>query len=166
MMLDLSLPSMSSFLTTLALLLVYSVLDLRERRVSNSIMLAGGVIGFGIVVISGHLIQSLLLHVVGPIFVVLVALVLFRVGAIGGADFKAILTVSIISPGVEFAAWGDQILEAIVGGGLSLLIMLLIGYCYSSYRIRRTHLQRDNRVTPLIPFLLISYLLIQTLAFL
>ncbi len=61
MTLDLSLTSIVAFGTALAILISFSVLDIRDRKVSNHLVLIGGVIGFAITVISGHLAQNSLL---------------------------------------------------------------------------------------------------------
>ncbi len=124
-------------------------------------MLAGGVIGLAIVILTGHLIQNPLLHLTAPLFVIVLSYVLFRIGTIGGADLKALFILSIISPGIELALWIDPVLEAVVGGGLEMLIMLILGYAYSSWS------RKDkDRGTPLIPFLSIAFVIIQILALL
>jgi Flp pilus assembly protein protease CpaA len=161
MTLDLTLASMITFVTALAILIIFSMMDIRERKVSNHYMVAGGVIGFVIVFLSGHLNQNLMLHLAAPIFVIVLSYVLFHIKAIGGADFKALVILSIISPGIEFALWMDPILEAVVGGGLEMFIMLTFGYAYSKWSRKY-----NERGTPLIPFLSVAYVLIQALALL
>ncbi len=80
-------------------------------------------------------------------------------GAIGGADLKTLVILSIVSPGIELALWIDPVLEAIVGGGLMMLIMLILGYLYSNWSTKTS-----ESGTPLIPFLSVAYVLIQLLA--
>ena len=161
MALDLTMTSVITFCTALVILIVFSIMDIRERRISNHFMLAGGVIGLAIVILTGHLIQNPLLHLTAPLFVIVLSYVLFRIGTIGGADLKALFILSIISPGIELALWIDPVLEAVVGGGLEMLIMLILGYAYSSWS------RKDkDRGTPLIPFLSIAFVIIQILALL
>ena len=165
MTLDLTLTSMITFAYALVILIVFSIMDIRMRKVSNHYMLVGGVIGFVLVFLSGHLIQNPVLHLTAPIFVIVLSYVLFHIKAIGGADLKALIILSIISPGIELALLTDPILEAVIGGGLEMLIMLTCGYAYSNWSGK--YVQQDEmRVTPLIPFLTIAYVLIQILALL
>jgi Flp pilus assembly protein protease CpaA len=94
-----------------------------------------------------------------------VSFLLFRIGAIGGADVKALLIVAILSPGIQLAMWDSPILEALVGGGMELFIMLSLGYAYT----KRPSSLRSNsdarvRTVPLIPLLLLGYILIQILS--
>jgi hypothetical protein len=91
--------------------------------------------------------------------VIVLSYVLFHIKAIGGADFKALVILSIISPGIELALWIDPILEAVIGGGLEMLIMLTFGYVYSNWSRKN-----NEKGTPLIPFLSVAYVLIQVLA--
>ncbi|MHA1925022.1 MAG: prepilin peptidase [Candidatus Thorarchaeota archaeon] len=166
MTLDLTLASMITFATAFAILIVFSIVDIRERKVSNHYMLVAGVIGLVIVFLSGHLIQNPALHLTAPIFVLILSYVLFHIKAIGGADLKALLILSIVSPGIELALWPDPILEAVIGGGLEMFIMLTCGYVYSNWSGKNNTQQDEMRVTPLIPFLGLAYVLIQILALL
>ncbi|MGD9381014.1 MAG: prepilin peptidase [Candidatus Thorarchaeota archaeon] len=159
MTLDLTLTSMITFVTTLVILIIFSMMDIRERKVSNHYMLVGGVIGLVIAFLPGHLNQNPILHLTAPIFVIVLSYVLFHIKAIGGADFKALVILSIISPGIELALWIDPILEAVIGGGLEMLIMLTFGYVYSNWSRKN-----NEKGTPLIPFLSVAYVLIQVLA--
>jgi len=155
------------FSVTLALLIVYSVMDLRSRLVRNEYLAFGGVLGFSLAVLSGHLVANSMLHLTEVIFVTSVSYPLFRIGAIGGADAKTLLIVAILSPGIELATWDSPILEALIGGGLGLFIMLLLGYAYTRRSSRlKSNSDAEYRTVPLIPFLLLGYILIQTLSFL
>ncbi|MFX0045149.1 MAG: prepilin peptidase [Candidatus Hermodarchaeota archaeon] len=167
MTLNLSVTSLLVFGVTLALLIVYSAMDLRSRLVRNEHLAVGGVLGFSLVVLSGHLTASSMLHLTAVIFVASVSYLLFRIGAIGGADAKTLLIVAILSPGIELAVWDSPILEALIGGGLELFIMLLLGFAYTkrSSSLKSNH-DAEYRTVPLIPFLLLSYILIQIISFL
>ncbi len=167
MTLDLSVTSLLVFSVTLALLTVYSAMDFRSRLVRNECLVIGGVLGFSLVVLSGHMTANSVLHLTAVIFVASVSYLLFRIGAIGGADTKALLIVAILSPGIELAMWDSPILEAIIGGGLELFIMMLLGYAFMKRsRILKSNSDAEYRAVPLIPFLLLGYILIQTLSFL
>lgn len=157
---------MISFATAFVILIVFSIMDIRERKVSNHYMVIGGVIGLIIVFLSGHLIQNPVLHLAAPIFVIGLSYILFHIKAIGGADLKTLLILSIVSPGIELALWPDPILEAVIGGGLEMIIMLTCGYAYSNWSGKDDTQQDEMRVTPLIPFLGLAYVLIQILALL
>ena len=85
---------------------------------------------------------------------------LFRVGAFGGADVKAVVTIAILSPGVEFGDWFQPILEGIIASGLLLLGVLLVASAFSLYRQQ----QEKTSVTPLLPIMLAVYLATQLLA--
>ena len=64
-----------------------------------------------------------------------------------------------ISPGIELGLWDQPILEAIIGIGGELIVMLLGGYLYWKLR------GNDEKVTPpLLPFLLVGYLAVQVIA--
>jgi Flp pilus assembly protein protease CpaA len=161
MTLDLSLTSLVAFGIALTILIFFSILDIRGRRIANHIVLSGGVIGLAITILTGHLGQNPILHLAALLFVIVISSVLFRIGAIGGADLKILIILSITSPGIELALWVDPVLEAIIGGGLMMLIMLILGYVYSNWSVGTS-----ERGTPLIPFLSAAYVLIQLLALL
>jgi len=91
MTLDLSVTTVLMFSATLALLTAYSVLDLRSRMVHNEYLALGGLLGFSLTALSGHLATYSMLHLVAVIFVSSISYLLFRIGAIGGADAKALL---------------------------------------------------------------------------
>ncbi len=167
MTLDLSVTTVLMFSATLALLTAYSVLDLRSRMVHNEYLALGGLLGFSLTALSGHLATYSMLHLVAVIFVSSISYLLFRIGAIGGADAKALLIVAIVSPGIEFATWDSPVLEALIGGGLGLFIMLLLGYAYTRWsNISKRRLHGERQTVPLIPFLLLGYILTQVLSFL
>jgi hypothetical protein len=159
MVLDLSLVSIVHFITIISLLVVYSILDLRYRTVRNELVLAGAVIGGTIWVFTGHFFAGIVLHATALLLTLPLAYILFRLGSIGGADAKVLLVVALFSPGIELGNWNQPALEAILGLGGELLVMLLGGYLY--WRIKRN----DNESTPpLLPFLLLGYLVIQIFA--
>ena len=120
-------------------------------------------IGFIIVVLTGHLLNQFALHISSIVFVLIVSYVLFRQGSIGGADAKSLLLIAITSPGVELGDWGNPLFEGIIAGGLEMFVMLLLGTLY--WRTKASQSEEDTQIPPLIPFLLIGYLVIQLLAF-
>ena len=161
MVLDLSIAAISSFLTVTSLLVFYSILDIRLRRVPNEYIVVGGAAGCVVIVITGHLSLNLLLHVTALGIVFVMAYALFRMRSIGGADVKTLLLVALISPGIELTAWNLPLLEAIAGMGGELFVMLLGGYLY--WRIK---IGDEDSTPPLIPFLLLGYLVVQLIALL
>lgn len=159
MVVDLSFAAISSFLTVTSLLVLYSILDIRQRRVPNEYIVAGGVAGCVVIVLTGHLLSMLLLHVTAFVIVFVMAYALFRLRSIGGADVKSVLLVALISPGIELTAWNLPFIEAIVGMGGEFFVMLLGGYLY--WRVK---MNDENSTPPLIPFLLLGYLAVQLIA--
>jgi Flp pilus assembly protein protease CpaA len=159
MVLDLSVAALASFLTTTSLLVIYSILDIRQRRVPNECIVLGGVVGCVVVVLTGHLLSSLLLHVTAFVIVSVMAYALYRMRSIGGADVKSLLLVALISPGIELTAWNLPFLETVAGMGGEFFVMLMGGYLY--WRIR---INDENSTPPLIPFLLLGYLAVQLIA--
>jgi Flp pilus assembly protein protease CpaA len=99
-----------------------------------------------------------LLHLTAALLTLTLGYVLFRIGALGGADVKILFTISILSPGIEFANWENPILEGILIVGLLFMIPLIVGYLISQ---RKTD---EGDVIPLIPVILGTYLVLQLLA--
>jgi hypothetical protein len=159
MVLDLSLAAILSFFIITSLLVIYSILDIRERRVMNDLVIVGGIVGCIVLILTGHFASNLILHVSTLVMVVPLVYLLFRIGSIGGADAKSLLLVALISPGIELGIWNQPVLEGIIGLGGELVVMLVGGYIY--WRFRRNS---ENATPPLIPFLLMGYLVIQMLA--
>lgn len=159
MVLDLSIASVMSFFTIISLLVVYSILDIRDRRVMNEVVFTGGVGGCIVLILSGHIASNLVLHLTALLLVLPLAYTLFRIGSIGGADAKILFIVALISPGVELGIWSQPILEAILALGGELVAMLLGGYLY--WRFKRNE---ENSTPPLIPLLLVGYLIVQVIA--
>jgi hypothetical protein len=122
-------------------------------------MLALGIIGTILGITTGHILTQLQLHLFA-IISVLLPLTLYRIKALGGADVKAFMLIAIISPGLEFATWDNVFLEAFLAMSLQVLIMIALGIVWSTKK------RDDTERTPLLPFLLIGYLVIQTLALL
>ena len=114
--------------------------------------------GFAIVLQFGHIVDYALLHLTAVLVALILGYTLFRIGALGGADVKVLFSIAIISPGIEFASWGNPILEGIVAVGLQLMIILVIGYLIAQ---RKTD---ETEVIPLIPILFGAYLVLQLLA--
>ncbi len=159
MVLDLSFASIVSFLIITSLLVLYSILDYRSRRVMNEAILVGGAVGFTSVIFTGHIVSNIMLHMTALLLVIPLIYVLYRIGSIGGADVKVLFIVALVSPGIELGYWDQPVLEAVVGLGGELLIMLLGGYLY--WRLRG---RRQNTTPPLLPFLLLGYIAIQMIA--
>ena len=155
MVLDLSVAAIASFLTVTSLLVIYSILDIRQRRVPNEYIAVGGVVGCVVILLTGH-IANLVLHVTALVIVFAMGYTLFRMRSIGGADVKSLFLVALISPGIELRALNIPVLEAVIGVGGELMVMLLGGYLYWRLKIND-----DNATPPLIPFLLLGYLAIQ-----
>lgn len=157
MVLNLTVMSITSFLTIIALLVVYSILDIRYRKVKNEIVFIGGVAGCLILVLTEHFVYNMVLHLSALLLNVPLSYILFRIGSIGGADTKVLFTIALLSPGVELGAWSQPILEAIVGLGGELIVMLLGGFLYWKYKSK-------ERSPPIIPILLMGYLIVQLFA--
>ena len=149
--------SSTSFLTIISLLVIYSILDVRDRKVKNEIVLAGSIVGCMILLLTGHVVQNSVLHLTAMILVIPISYILFRIGSIGGADVKVLFTIALLSPGIELGVWSQPVLEAIVGLGGELIVMILGGYLYWRYRSR-------ERTPPLIPILFLGYLIVQLFA--
>ena len=160
MVLIVTMSTIASFVFTAVLLLMYTVLDIRTRKVPNQVMLIGGIVGLGVILQFGHIVDYAVLHLTAATLALILGYILFRIGALGGADVKALFTIAIISPGIEFATWGNPILEGIVALGLQLMITLLCGYLISQ---RKTD---ESEIIPLIPILFGAYLVLQLLALL
>ena len=158
-----TIPSLALFSLSVMFLLGFACEDIRKRQVPNNLMLATGGLGFVAIVVTGHLIDSLLLHLSAFVFVVLFSLLLFRIGAIGGADFKALLVIAITSPGILFANWNNPVFEAVIASSLQIFIMLLLGLVYSRIGEPKDY-SEEERTIPLLPFLLIAYFVVQLLA--
>jgi Flp pilus assembly protein protease CpaA len=162
MVLDLTVMSITPFLTVTSLLVIYSVLDIRDRRVKNeysALGLVGGAFVIGLLTGTWRLMDNIVLHVAGILLALPISYILFKIGSIGGADAKVLSIIACLSPGIELGSWNQPILEAIIGLGVELIVMLLGGYFY--WRYKRTS---ENATPPLIPLLLLGYLAIQLIA--
>jgi hypothetical protein len=138
-------------------LIIYSVLDIRDRRVKNEIVFGGLIVGCIISLLTGHFMHDSVLHLFALILVVPLSFILFRLGSIGGADAKVLFTIALLSPGIEFGDWSLPLLEAAIGLGGEVITMLLGGYLY--WR----NMNREG-TPPLIPILFVGYLVLQLLA--
>jgi len=137
---------------------MYAVLDIRTRKVPNQALLIGGITGLAVVLRFSHIVDYAILHLTAALVALILGYTLFRIGAFGGADVKVLFTIALISPGIEFASWGNPILEGIMAVGLQLVITLAIGYLCSLIKTD------ESEVIPLIPILLGAYLVLQLLA--
>ena len=99
-MLDLSIASIVSFGIVVSLLVIYSIIDIRERRVPNEYIVAGGIVGCIALLLTSHFLSNLILHLTALLVVFLMGYALFRMHSIGGADVKSLLLVALISPGI------------------------------------------------------------------
>lgn len=149
--------SLLAFTVTLLLLIIYSAFDVRERKVPNQLLLVGGIIGIAVSFISGHFYENLLLHLFALVFTIPISYILFKIGAFGGADVKALISVAIISPGFEFLISMNPLIEVIIAAGIELVTMLSLGYIWWFQAKNRS---KDALPPPLIPFLLIGYLIV------
>ena len=149
--------SILAFTITLTLLFIYSAFDIRDRRIPNRVMLVGGVVGSAVTIISGHFYESLLLHLFGLLFSIVLSYILFRLGAFGGADAKVLITVAIISPGFEFITWINPIVETIIATGIEAAIMLSLGSVWW-YQTKKNN--KESPPPPLVPLLLFGYILV------
>ncbi len=164
MVFEVTISNIACFLTGIFILGIFSVLDLRQRRIENAFVIAAGIIGFMVIVVSGHLVEYLYVHVTAVFIVVPLVIFLFKMESIGGADAKSLVVITITSPGIEFSSWEMVILEGVLGVLFPIFVMLLGGYIYST--IAQSQRERDSKITPLIPFLMLGYILLQLLAFL
>ncbi len=160
-MLEITSSAIVVFTYTLMILVCYTILDIRDQRIPNHYIIAGGGVGFVVVILSGHLLEYSLLHITAFLFMMVVGYALFHIGSFGGADVKIVLILSLMSPGLEFTSWENPVFEAILIAGLQLVIMLGGAFVYSKIRSQR---ERTTPI-PLIPLLLVGYLLLQLLAF-
>ena len=158
MVLVITVSAISSFIFTAVLVLIYSIFDIRTREVPNRVMLVGAILGLAIIIQSGHIVTHAALHLSAALISLILGYTVFRIGSFGGADVKTIFTIAIISPGIEFASWGNPILEGILIVGLQLIITLLSGFLISQKK-------KDGTETiPLIPILFAAYLVLQLFA--
>jgi Flp pilus assembly protein protease CpaA len=141
------------------LLLIYSLFDLHQRHVPNPVVIAGGALGTVIVILTGHLSSEVLLHLSAIAFMLSVGYILFRVGAFGGADVKAAVSIAILSPGIEFSYWSDPVFEGILASGLLLGIVLLGAYLFD-----KSGRRGNSKIIPLLPIMLIAYVGLQVIA--
>ncbi|UCE11651.1 MAG: prepilin peptidase [Candidatus Thorarchaeota archaeon] len=150
--------SVISFSVGIILLLIYSLYDVRNRSVPNMVSYVGIVLVMGLVLVDGQLLSEIELHVTAILFSLVLSYVLYRMGAVGGADVKALVALAIVSPGAAFVVWENPFLEAVINMGIVTGLMLLFGFLYW-----RLAIDSDNWNTkpPLIPFLLLSFIIIQ-----
>ncbi len=163
MIFELTIPSVLSLVTVVILLSVFARSDILTRRVPNTQILLAMFIGVIVIVLSGHLILSPINHVLSLIIVTPVSYSLWRLGSIGGADAKCIVVIAMISPGLELAEGRGPLFEVISGNLLQVLIMLICGHFYQRLIHHRRQSQMERVSIPLIPFLLLAYVVTQML---
>jgi hypothetical protein len=83
---------------------------------------------------------------------------LYRLGTVGGADVKALMTLAITNPGSALMVWDDPILEAVINIGGITAVMLLLGFLYWKLAGKNG---KWSPKPPLIPFLLMGFMAIQ-----
>ncbi len=149
-----------SFAIVTTILIVFSVIDVETRKVPNKYMIAGMIITGVTTVLTGHLFSEIMLHLIAFIVTGIFVVILFRIGALGGADAKSMILITLGSPGIEFVSLADPIYEAILGTIGILLIMLVGAIAYSKKA------DDISKGTPLLPFMLIAYLLLQAISIL
>ena len=157
MSIDQSISGIVIVLYVISLLLVLSVADIRSRTAPNSYLVGGGGIGILIEIAMG-VEPEIILRVIGLAFTVALALSLYRLGAVGGGDVKTLIVVALLSPGLPTMTCDDEVLEAVLVGGIELFVMLLLGTIHSRLRSGR---RQTSETTPLIPYLLVGYLVVQ-----
>ena len=158
MVLEITSQGVAAFGFAVGVFLLFSYMDLKERKVQNRIVVAAFIIGLSLSLISGHFLDHLYLHL-AAICISLLTIPLFYIGTIGGADLKIIVLLQFVSPGYEFGHYGDFLYEATLGVLFPLIVMFVLGILYSEKKA-------DSKPTPLIPFLFVGYLLVQLLVFL
>ncbi len=154
-----------SFATAAILLLVFSLLDVRDRKVSNGLLAAGGLVGCAVSILTGQLFSIPVLYLSALSFVLALSYVLFRLGALGGADVKALIVVALTSPGMVFAHWENQIYEGVMIGAIEILVMVFLGHLYWQIHRRSGITSSEERTVPLIPLLLVGYIIVQMMPF-
>ena len=154
---DLTVMSIISFIVTSSLLVVYSIMDIRNRKVRNEFVILGTSIGCVALILTEHFVYNTILHLTALLMILPISYLLFRIGSIGGGDVKILITVALLSPGIELGTWNQPIFEAIIGLGGELVVMLLGGYLY--WRVKN-----KEKTPPLIPILLIGYFIVQLFA--
>ena len=90
---------------------------------------------------------------------------LYRLGALGVADVKALLVVTITSPGLVYGHWENQIYEGVMIGAIEVLVMILVGYSYWLIHRHSSRTSSGKRTVPLLPLLLGGYLAVQMFPF-
>ena len=160
-MLEITILAIVVFIVASILLIGYTILDIHDQLIPNRFILLGALIGITVTILSGHFLHHIILHIAAFLFMAIVGYTLFHIGSFGGADVKVVLILSVVSPGLEFTSWGNPVFEAILIAGVQLAVMLGGGYVYSKIK---KQIEKTGPV-PLIPFLLLAYLLLQLLAF-
>ncbi|MEE9352834.1 MAG: prepilin peptidase [Candidatus Thorarchaeota archaeon] len=154
-----------SFVLAIILLLVFSFFDIKERKVSNGVLLAGGLVGCVVSILTGQLFGRLVLYISALTFVLALSYLLFRLGALGGADVKALLVVTITCPGLVYGHWENQIYEGIMISAIEILVMILLGYSYWLIHRHSSRTISRKRTVPLLPLLLGAYMVVQMFPF-
>ncbi len=144
------------FACSVVVLAVASVTDLRDRTVPNWLSATAMTAGASLSILTGDLFLRLPVYISTILFVLLIAYVLFRIGALGGGDAKILLAVAIISPGTVFVEVDSALalLEGVVPFGLMLVLTLGMGHIYH-------RMSNSSQQTPLVPLMLLSYLMVQ-----
>ncbi|MFW9849946.1 MAG: prepilin peptidase [Candidatus Thorarchaeota archaeon] len=161
MAVEITMQGIMAFGLSVSLLTLFSLMDIKTRKVSNELMTISLAVGVLMSIVTGHLLDQLYLHLVGIFLAVIFAVPLFYMNAFGGADVKTMILLQFISPGLELGNFAEFLAEGMIGVFVPLLFMLVLGLVYSK---RGGKTDRDK--TPLIPFLFVGYLLMQLIVLL
>ncbi|MHA1484712.1 MAG: hypothetical protein ACTSPR_05285 [Candidatus Thorarchaeota archaeon] len=118
-------------------------------------------VGCIVAILTGQISSRLVLYISALTFVLALSYLLFRLGALGGADVKALLVVTITSPGLVYGHWEHQIYEGVMIGAIEVLVMILLGYCYWLIHRHSSRTSSGKRTVPLLPMLLGGYMIVQ-----
>ena len=154
-----------SFAIAVILLLVFSFFDIKERKVSNGVLLVGGLVGCVVSILTGQIFSRFVLYISALTFVLALSYLLFRLGALGGADVKALLVVTITSPGLVYGHWENQIYEGVMISAVEVLVMIFLGYSYWLIHRHSSRTSSGKRTVPLLPLLLVGYIVVQMIPF-
>jgi len=161
MAVEITIQGIMAFGLSVSLLTLFSLMDLKTRKVSNELMTISLALGVLMSIVTGHLLDQLYLHLVGIFLAMVFAAPLFYMNAFGGADVKTVILLQFISPGLELGTFAEFVTEGMMGVFIPLLFMLVLGLLYS-----RSRGKIASDTTPLIPFLFLGYLLMQLIVLL
>lgn len=128
-----------------ALLITATVTDLKSRRISNWLCLAGVVVGMGFSIYD----EKLFINIVSALL--LIILLIFKVGA---GDIKLLMAITLIT-GVK------TVLYMFILGNFLLIVWYLVLYIiYKVKKIKGKDTERPSKVYPFAPFLLAAHIIV------